>query len=158
MLKFYDIDEDYVKYLQAIDKQIPNISYDTNNKFVCGIVLNINDFNYYAPISSNKAIQKTNLPILNKDDNVIAAIRFCFMFPAPAEVLTEKNLRLIDAVNSKYADLLSTEYDYCLLNQQRILDKAKSIYKIGCNKKHVLNYTCCDFQLLEQSLAGYKKE
>lgn len=33
MLKFYDIDENYVKYLQSIDRQIPNISYDTNNKF-----------------------------------------------------------------------------------------------------------------------------
>ena len=27
MLKFYDIDERYVKYLQSIDRQVPNIGY-----------------------------------------------------------------------------------------------------------------------------------
>lgn len=51
MLKFYDIDENYVKYLQTLDDQVPNIHYSTNNKFVCGVVLNINKVNYYAPIS-----------------------------------------------------------------------------------------------------------
>ena len=39
MIKFYDIDENYVKFLQKIDRQIPNIHYSTNNKFVCGVVL-----------------------------------------------------------------------------------------------------------------------
>ena len=33
MFKFYNIDEDYVKYLQKIDKQVSNIHYRTNNKF-----------------------------------------------------------------------------------------------------------------------------
>ena len=33
MFKFYNIDEDYVKYLQKIDKQVANIHYRTNNKF-----------------------------------------------------------------------------------------------------------------------------
>lgn len=33
MFKFYNIDEDYVKYLQKIDKQVPNNHYRTNNKF-----------------------------------------------------------------------------------------------------------------------------
>ena len=149
MLKFYDIDEDYVKYLQSIDGQIPNIGYDTNNKFICGIVLNINDYNYYAPISSNPQIQRTNLPIFDKHNKVIATIRFCFMFPALLSVLTEKNFKSINSVDSKYADLLAIEYNYCLSNEKKILDKAKSVYNIGCNKNHLLNYTCCDFKLLE---------
>ena len=51
MLKFYDIAEDYVKYLQTIDRQIPNIHYNTNNKFICGIVFEIKGVKYYAPIS-----------------------------------------------------------------------------------------------------------
>ena len=51
MLKFYDIAEDYVKYLQTIDRQIPNIHYNTNNKFVCGILFEIKGVKYYATIS-----------------------------------------------------------------------------------------------------------
>lgn len=152
MLKFYDIDENYVKYLQSIDKQIPNISYNTNNKFICGVVLNINNFNYYAPISSNSQIQRTNLPIFDKQGKIIATIRFCFMFPAPISVLTEKNFKIVNSVNSKYADLLAIEYNYCLSIEPNILAKARSVYKIGCNKNHKFNYTCCDFKLLEQKI------
>ena len=152
MLKFYDIDENYVKYLQSIDTQIPNISYTTNNKFICGVVLNINNFNYYAPISSNPQLQRTNLPIFDKHSKIIATIRFCFMFPASLSVLTEKNFKSINSVDSKYADLLAVEYNYCLSNESKILTKAKSVYEIGCNKNHRFNYTCCDFKLLEQKV------
>ena len=42
MLKFYDIDEKYVQFLKTLDRQVPNIRYDTNNKFVCGVVLYVN--------------------------------------------------------------------------------------------------------------------
>ena len=48
MLKFYDIDEDYIKFLKTIDKQVPNVKYDSNNKFLCGVVLDINGVKYYG--------------------------------------------------------------------------------------------------------------
>lgn len=152
MLKFYDVDEGYVKYLQSIDGQIPNIKYDSNNKFICGIVLDINGFSYYAPISSNPKIQRTNLPVLDKHNKVIATIRFCFMFPAPLSVLIEKNFKKINSKDSKYADLLAMEYDFWVANETRILGKAKSVYQIGCNKAHRFNYTCCNFKLLENTI------
>lgn len=34
--------------------------------------------------------------------------------------------------------------------------KALSVYKIGCNKKHRLNYICCDFKKLEEHYMEYK--
>jgi protein AbiQ len=154
MLKFYDIDENYVKYLQTIDGQIPNIGYLSNNKFVCGVVLSINNFNYFAPISSNIKMYRTSLPIFDKQ-KIIATIRFCFMFPALTSVLTEKNFKLIKNDDSKYADLLIKEYNYCSLNEDKILNKARSVYEIGCNKNHKFNYTCCDFKNLEQNMDGY---
>ena len=51
MLRFYDINEEYIQFLKSIDSQVPDIKYESNNKFVCGIVLNINDVKYYAHIS-----------------------------------------------------------------------------------------------------------
>lgn len=65
-------------------------------------------------------------------------------------VLVEKNFRIISNSDSKYADLLAIEYEYCLANELKILTKAQSIYVIGCNKNHKFNYTCCDFKLLEE--------
>lgn len=155
MLKFYDIDENYVKYLQKIDKQVPNICYETNNKFVCGIVLKVNDINYYAPISHMTTKQQTNMQIF--DGKVpIATIRFSFMIPAYDEVLMQKKFAEIAKVNSKYADLLGAEYRYCVSHEKEINEKALAVYKIGCNKNHRLNYTCCDFKKLEVEYLKYK--
>lgn len=39
MIKFYSVDENYIDTLKTVDKQVPNIKYDSNNKFFCGIVL-----------------------------------------------------------------------------------------------------------------------
>ena len=82
MLRFYDVDENFVRYLQSVDRQIPNVSSSANSKFVCGIVLRINGIDYYAPISSITQTQRTNLPIIDKKRKVLATVRFSFMFPA----------------------------------------------------------------------------
>ena len=157
MLKFYDIDEDYVRYLQTIDRQVPNIHYSTNNKFVCGVVLNINGIKFYAPISHTTKKYQTSLLIYNKTVP-ISSIRFSFMIPAYDDVLNELKFSDISKRDENYADLIRVEYDYCVNNQNIIHDKAQSVYKIGCNKDHRLNYTCCDFQKLEQEYMKYKKK
>ncbi|WP_428995894.1 type III toxin-antitoxin system ToxN/AbiQ family toxin [Megasphaera stantonii] len=36
-------------YLQQYEPKVPNIGYAGHTKFVCGIVLNIHDTNYFAP-------------------------------------------------------------------------------------------------------------
>lgn len=156
MIKFYDVEKDYIKYLQTLDAQVPNIEYSTNNKFVCGIVLSINNINYYAPISHMKIKQQTNMLIFN-NGLPISTIRFSFMIPAYDEVLIEKNFKQISLIDQQYADLLNAEYLFCKKNESQIIDKANSVYKIGCNKHHRLNYTCCDFKLLEQKYMKYKK-
>lgn len=155
MLKFYDIDENYVKYLQAIDQQVPNIHYSTNNKFVCGIVLEVNGTKFYTPISHTIKKYQTSLLIYNKE-KPISSIRFSFMIPAYDEVLSELNFAEISNRDKNYADLLRVEYDYCVDNKDDIYKKAFSVYKIGCNKNHRLNYTCCDFKKLEEHYMEYK--
>ena len=155
MLKFYDIDNNYVKFLQSHDRQVPNISYMSNNKFICGIVLSVNDCEYYAPISSNPTVYRTSHPIKDSKGIIIATIRFCFMFPALQSVLTVKDFSQVRTYNSAYADLLLKEWNDCQANESAILSKANAVYKIGCNKSHPFNYTCCDFKLLEQVYNQY---
>jgi len=155
VLKFYDVDNNYVKYLQSHDKQIPNILYSSNNKFVCGIVLTVNDCDYYAPISSSTQLYRTSYPIKDSNGIIIATIRFCFMFPVPLDLLTEKDFSLIRQYDSAYADLLLKEWSDCKSNEAAILTKAQSVYKIGCNKSHKFNYTCCDFSFLELKMKEY---
>ena len=141
MLKFYDIAEDYVKYLQTIDRQIPNIHYNTNNKFVCGIVFEIKGVKYYAPISHTVKKFQTSMLIYDKG-TPISSIRFSFMLPAYDEVLIEKNFKQIAKEDQNYAN--------------DIYKKAEAVYRIGCNKNHQLNYTCCNFKKLEEEYLKYK--
>ena len=111
MLNFYDIDENYINFLKTIDIQVPNVKYDVNNKFVCGIVLKVNGVNYYAPVSHKTDKQQTNLQIF--DNGIpISTIRFSFMIPAFDEVLTRKNFKDIAKTNPSYAALLYAEYSY----------------------------------------------
>ena len=156
MIRFYDIDSNYVDYLRSIDKQIPNINYDSNNKFVCGVVFQIGNIKYYAPVSHMNKQQRTNLLIYD-GNKPISSIRFSFMLPAFEDVLTEKDFDDILQTDSDYYRLLVKEYDYCKEHEYDILEKARAVYKIGCNKNHKFNYACCDFKLLEQKYKEYKK-
>lgn len=154
MLKFYDVDENYINYLKSIDRQIPDISYSTNNKFVCGIVLDINGISYYAPISHTTHRFRTSKLIYDKG-TPISSIRFSFMFPAPNSVLKQKDFRQIRMQDPHYADIITAEYNYCKANESSITQKAQSVYAIGCNKNHPYNYTCCDFAKLESEYMKY---
>ena len=78
MIQFFDLDDKYTTYLQSIDRQVPNIKYTSNNKFVCGIVLQINGFDYVAPISSKTNKQRTNILIYN-GSQVLSSIKFSFI-------------------------------------------------------------------------------
>ncbi len=155
MIAFYDVDSDYINFLKKFDSKVPNVIYEGNNKFVCGIVLSINGFNYYAPISHMTQKQRTSMQIKDRD-RILSTIRFSFMFPAPDFVLYRKNFANIAVTDAKYADLLATEYAFCSSHQDEITKKALAVYKIGCNKEHALNHTCCDFKLLEDHVKEYK--
>ena len=149
MLKFYDIDENYIRFLKTIDRQVPDVKYDSNNKFVCGVVLNVNGIKYYAPISHKTDKQQTNMQIF--DNGVpISTIRFSFMIPAFDDVLTYKDFKEIAKTDPNYASLLHAEHSFCRNNITDIKEKALSVYKIGWNKKHRLSYTICDFKKLEK--------
>lgn len=54
LLQWYIVNKKYVKYLKFFDNKIENIEYQSNLKPFIGIILNINNFNYYVTISSPK--------------------------------------------------------------------------------------------------------
>lgn len=155
MLNFYNVDAEYVDYLRQFDDKVPHIKYEERDKFVCGIVLNINGCDYFAPVSSKIHKQQTAFLIKDKDDTVLSAIKFNFMFPAPQAVVTRINITDIRKQDASYANLLQKEYAFCKANESAILAKAKKIYAIGCNPRHFLHPTCCDFQSLEKMSKAY---
>lgn len=156
MFGFYLVDNNYIQYLKQYDRQIPDVLYINNNKFVCGTVLNINGHDYYAPVSHFSKKQRTSFAIIQKGE-IISSVRLCFMFPLPKgmDVLQKLDFNLIAQTDLNYANLLRYEYSYCLRNMNQLMNQANKVYKIGTNKKHVFNYTCCDFLKLESICDNY---
>ena len=65
-LDFYQVDADYITYLLKYDSRVPKVDYSAEGayeKFLCGIVLSINEHDYFAPISSFRTPQRTNIII-----------------------------------------------------------------------------------------------
>lgn len=69
-LDFYDVSDEYIDYLQSAEiaergfTRVPNIKYNGERKFLCGIVFKINNFNYYVPATSYKTQQSENILIV----------------------------------------------------------------------------------------------
>lgn len=159
-MNFYYVDENYTNYLRAFEAKIPNFNYGQarKSKFVCGVVLEIADFFYYAPVSSNTTVYKTSFPILDMSDNrVISTLRLSYMFPVPKSALTIVDFSQFQTQDLNYYNLIKKERDYCIHNATQIKNKAMQVYKIGTNPKHFLSKNCCDFKLLEEKFTEYCK-
>ena len=151
---FYEVSEQYIDYLKLFEPKIPNINYGTNNKFVCGIVLSVVGFDYFAPISSFKKQQKTNILIKNSNGETVSSIRFSFMFPIPK---TEIKIKDFSKEEYKYRRLLLEEWQYCNSIKDKIISKAKYIYKrYNSGYDKMLMRNCCNFKLLEEKCLEYQ--
>ena len=163
-LSFYDIDKDYVKYLQKEEMnergftKVPNIEYPGNlPKFICGVVLDVHEYKYYVPVSSYK-MQKPDNILINIEseryNKVKGALRFNYMFSVPDECIKERIIA--DDPNNI---LLNLEWKFCNENEIRIRNKAKQTYSKVINKVNpsIVNNSC-DFKLLERLCAEYQKQ
>jgi len=151
--KFYEVDKDYVAFLQKGDGKVPNIAYSTNDKFLCGILFQINNMSYYAPISSFNKQQKSNILIKNRAGKTLGSIRLSFMFPVPDEMLKVKDFSKEDPL---YGRLLAEELDYCNRNADKIIDRAKYIYEAVTQSNDPLwQKICCNFKKLERLYDEY---
>lgn len=161
-LKFYTVDERYLDYLRKNgDSKVPKHNYE-NAKFYTGIVFEINDYSYFAPISSFKEQQKTNYLIWVKDKNcenefrVSSSVRCCYMIPVPKQLL--KVMDINQYPNVKARGLIRKELKWCKDHSDDIRKLASKVYKWGVNRNSPLSKNCCDFKKLEQVHDIYIRE
>lgn len=161
-MKFYLVNENYLDFLRISENKVMNGSSKyKGDKFVLGVVLNINSISYYAPISSIKPYQlkdkltltkecrKTCFPIIGDDhkiDKILSTIRLDFMFPVPNTELNELD---INNLEDKIKYLIQKEYQYITSCEDEICKKANDVYNKAIIATHFLHNKCCDFKLLE---------
>ncbi|MBT9137217.1 MAG: Endoribonuclease ToxN [Firmicutes bacterium] len=152
-LKFYEVDHDYLRFLQRWDAKVPNVSATSHEKFTCGVVLGIGPHKYFAPISSFSKKQQSNILILNSVGRAVASIRFSFMFPIPEGLAKVKDFSKEEI---KYRELLREELSYCNGIREQIRAKAQWVYaSVVSRKDPFMISNCCSFTLLEEKAREY---
>lgn len=161
-LNFYTVDLDYVNFLKRAEQKkrgfsrVPNMEYGNlrKPKFLCGIVLQVNNINYYVPVTSYTQQKPDNFLIKADNGQVTGSLRFNYMVPVPKELVVERTIS--SEPDRAYRALLAQELKYCIKNKETIQHLAERTYKrVFLGKDPGLISNSCDFQLLEQECKTY---
>ena len=164
-LNLYSVSDKYIKYLRQFDDKIYDNKEDirTYERKYLGVVLTVNQFNYYIPMSSPKKSDYIDFDkkIIRNDTKTIIRIheggrlygtlRISNMIPVP---ITELEPYMISGeTDLKYKEVILGELRYINNNTPKIIKYAKTVYNqkiknidIGYIKNTV------DFKLLEKKL------
>ena len=174
--KLYSVSDEYVEWLR---KDYPNVYSNkidsrTHTRKYLGVVLQIEQYKYYIPMSSpkesdyqiageNKVIKKSIVPIIRivvKNVNGVkelkGTLRVSHMIPVP-----ESELQLYDLDNemdSTYKDLVQNEMIFIRKNREKIINNAKLMYKQKKANDITAGYvkSALDYQALERLCDLYK--
>ena len=172
-MKIYDIDKNYIKYLQKFDSFILNAegkNYKRERKYL-GVIFTINYCDYFIPLSSPDSIDdyqngkiRASSPVVirmvkkdkNNNDSLLGTLRLNTMIPVYNRSVII-NYDLNAETDLKYKDLIINELSFIHKNKDDILKKATKLYKQKIKKYKIpmLN-NVCNFSLLEEKAKEYK--
>lgn len=162
---FYQADSNYCDFLRKTDPCVPYTKDEKRKRPFIGIVVKINGFNYYAPLSSPKKKHRTmmeQIDFIKIKNGTYGAININNMIPIHISCLTP-----IDVVIKSSDDKSTREYKNLLINQlswcngrknaPEIKRKATALYKTIVNQRasEKLLKRCCDFKLDEIQCLKY---
>lgn len=159
-LKLYIVDSQYIDYLKMFQEHIWDNEDKGRPRPYLGIVVFIDPFKYYAPLSSPKVkhqSMKDRLDFIRIDhkDELKCVINLNNIIP-----VDDKNIVLFDIANElePYRTLLNTEIIEIRKKQDKIINNARIIYNKVTKHKNdniKLSNICYDFKLLEAKLIEY---
>ena len=123
-IRFYEIDPKYIDYLMPYAPHLyANKQPGQNNerKYI-GVVLHVNNMNYFAPLSSAKKKHKyieEGLDFIKVKN--YAVINLNNMFPVSEAVCTPVDFS--KELNTKYRDLLRAEYRFIKMIEENAKKK-----------------------------------
>lgn len=169
-MKLYEVTEEYVAFLCSAEKKVFSAKENDRNhsRKYLGIVLHINNYNYYVPLSSPK---NTDYKLINGEQKIRSSIvpiiritsrsasgklelkgtlKLSNMIPVPE---TELSLYDVDSeADAFYKSLIYKELHFIRKNQHKILQSAEILYKQKAENNPTIGYlkNTVDFFLLEQ--------
>lgn len=162
-MKFYTLSDAYITHLKTIDARVPD-NYNGTRAYV-GVVLEINEHLYLAPLTSHKAKHDklhASTPSVFKlhekgdEQNKLGMIQINNMLP-----VTEEELTLLDmaAQPVKYRAMLLKQLEFIKANQEKIKERAEKFYKLVIVQKHTFfSGISCDFVALEGACKTFVRQ
>ncbi|MBQ2315062.1 MAG: type III toxin-antitoxin system ToxN/AbiQ family toxin [Treponema sp.] len=157
-LEIYEIDSAYIEYLAGFEEHLfrnKKITQNFSRKYI-GIILEINGFEYFAPLSSFKPKHKRLCETVDFIKiGIYAVINLNNMFPASLTLC--KSVKIENIKNEHYRDLVRAEYRIIKQKTEQIINNAKDVYthKMINDGSSKLSQRCNDFKMLEIKCKEY---
>lgn len=160
--KIVCVDSKYCDYLRKFDNRV---TYNFNEKqlrpFV-GILFEVNNYQYFAPLSSPKKKHKNmknTLDFFKIKNGELGAVNFNNMIPLNNEnyELVDLNKKTNDSDEIKYQKMLKEQLKWLNKNYDQVKNKSYKLYNLYINNrlpKKIMD-RCCNFILLEQKSKEY---
>ena len=162
--KIVMVDSDYCDYLRKFDNKV---AYNKNEKILrpfVGILFQMNDYEYFAPLSSPKAKHremKNTIDFLKIKNGELGAVNFNNMIPVKEGnySLVDLNQKTLAIEELKYQKLLKEQLSWLNANSNQVKNKSFKLYQLYNNGRLPENIRerCCNFKLLEEKSVEYLK-
>ncbi len=163
-LKLVKIDYNYCDYLRTFDARVIYNAGQKELRPFIGVLFNINDLEYFAPLSSPKSKHskiKNTLDIFRIDGGKMGVINYNNMIPVIKtnyEVF-DLNKKAESLEEEKRLVLMRKQMRFITANQKEILSNSFLLYKLykQNNLPERVKSRCCNFPLLEEKCIEYNK-
>ena len=159
-IKLYEVHPEYIDYLVPY---APHLFHNKkqgqqNERKYIGVILTVNDMEYFAPLSSYKSKHdkmKNGLDFIKVGNYAVVNINN--MFPVPEGQYIY--VRFENVKDEQYRKLLMAEYRIIRKLQDKIRKNAEELYKHKMKKgdRTSLSRRCNDFTLLEEKCREYQE-
>lgn len=157
VLRIYEVNSNYVKYLSSFQEHIFSSDGNKKSRKYIGIILQINGYNYFAPLSSFKPKHKKmkeNVDFVKIKKYAVININNMIPVPEGEYKLTDIN----KTKDSQYRYLLQAENREINRQRKRIIKNADIVYKhkLRNDMKTPLAKRTNDFVILERACKEYR--
>lgn len=169
-LGFYRIDYNYTDYLRQFQQNVQANNIDNHNTAWIGVLVEINGYKYFIPLTSDKNNKQKNSMISHRIDidssenasllDYLGAILFYNMIPVPEGCYEKIDFESQD-LPMHYRTLLVNQYTWINImdNKKTIMNKAVSLRNnryTTDGRKQLFELMCLDFELLERKCDDYQ--
>lgn len=168
-MDWYVVDKDYIRYLIQFDSRVGYVEYGEKLKLHVGVLLTVNSYHYYVPISSAKPKHQrmsNSLDFHKLQDAdtgyLYAVLNLNNMIPVPDSCITQLKYNQVGQFRSFRNEKEKNDYIY-LLQKEKSHYRQYAVYhsaqsgKIVCEMPSYPRFFL-GFQMLQFQIAGRKKQ